>query len=130
MTNTPLSASLSATTGPTWAFGHIPLFYLKLMPCLQVEIVRLAALFAESAPVERAWVAASSGRAPAPGPVGALLAHRFMPETRRMKAKTLNFNGLAHPGDLIPSLARQISPGKVAPRGSRIAQLTGADACL
>ena len=42
----------------------------------------------------------------------------------------MNFSGLAHIEGNDPSPARQFSPGKGASRGSRIAELTGAVACL
>jgi hypothetical protein len=47
-----------------------------------------------------------------------------------MKETAMNSNGLAHIEGIDPSPARQFSPGKGSPRGSRIAELTGAISCL
>jgi len=69
-------------------------------------------------------------RRPVAPPLGALLAHHILPNTRRLEQYAMNFSGLAHIEGIDPSPARQFSPGKGASRGSRIAELTGAVACL
>ncbi|USQ97139.1 hypothetical protein [Caulobacter sp. RL271] len=41
----------------------------------------------------------------------------------------MNFNGLAHIGDPIPTATRQVSPGNDASCVARFAELQGAYAC-
>jgi hypothetical protein len=69
--------------------------------------------------------AASARRSWGSDRVGAILALPFSSSARRMELNTLYFNGLHNGNETLSTPTRQVSPGKVASRGSCFAERTG-----
>ncbi len=70
-------------------------------------------------------LAASARRSRARTGVGAILALTFSSSARRMEPNALYFNGLHICNETLSTRTRQVSPGKVASRGSCFAGRTG-----
>jgi hypothetical protein len=115
--------------GPTPKTTSNQRISFDLIPCLRRKIAPCAALFAEFEGPARTSVAASPRRKAASGPVGAVLAQDVLSNFRPPEHIAMNFNGLAHIGDPIPTATRQVSPGNDASCVARFAELQGAYAC-
>ncbi|WP_133244893.1 hypothetical protein [Caulobacter radicis] len=76
-------------------------------------------------PSPAASLAASGRRSRASGRVGAILALPSSSSARRMEPNALYFNGLHNGNETLSTPTRQVSPGKVASRGSCFAERTG-----